>query len=101
MRIELLVDHAIRIRFLSPLARAEIGRILDHRDELSGNEYVALARLEEAIQTGRVNAPSSKQFHNLMEKLVWEEALAQLSPDGGRPRVDVDFGDPPGVVYPR
>jgi hypothetical protein len=77
--IEAIVDQALQDGYLTPAMEAEVGRICDSAFELSVEEYMSLDRLMGALLTGDVIAVPRKQFINVMEELVLNEAVSRVA----------------------
>lgn len=79
MRIEQIVEKALKDGYLTPLMESEVGRLCDTASELSIEEYMALDKLMGALLSGEVVTVARKQFINVMEELVLSEAYDQVS----------------------
>ncbi len=93
MRIEEIVEQALRNGYLTPTMEAEVGRICDNAAELSVEEYMALDQLMGALLTGQVMAVPRKQFINVMEELVLTEAITRVSAIEATGEQALDLGD--------
>lgn len=91
--IESIVEQALQDGYLTPAMEAEVGRICDSSFELSVEEYMALDRLMGALLTGEVVAVPRKQFINVMEELVLDEAVARVAEIEANSNKVLDLGD--------
>ena len=93
MKIEEIVEQALKDGYLTPNMESEVGRICDTASELSIEEYMALDQLMGALLTGEVVAVPRKQFINVMEELVLSEAVARTAEIETTSDCNLDVGD--------
>jgi hypothetical protein len=93
MSIQQIVEQALQEGYLTPSMEAEVGSVCDSAGELSIEEYRALDRLMGALLTGEVIGVPRKQFINVMEELVIEEAIAWAGEIERVARDTPDIGD--------
>ncbi len=79
MTIQEIVQQALAEGYLTPQMEAKISRICETTTELSPEEYAVLDELMSALLEGRVSASYRKQFINVMEELVLNEALTLIT----------------------
>lgn len=79
MNIIDVIDKSIELGHLTPAMSSLIDKFLAHDDELKPEEWSALKRLMEALETGEVVELARKQFINVMEEMVLEETLHQAA----------------------
>ncbi|HAN45148.1 MAG TPA: competence protein ComFB [Cyanobacteria bacterium UBA8156] len=88
-----IVEQAFADGYLTPAMEAEVGRICDSALDLSPEDYMALDRLMGALLSGEVVAVPRKQFINVMEELVLNEAVARVAEIESSSERVVDLGD--------
>ncbi len=88
-----IVEQAFADGYLTPAMEAEVGRICDSALDLSPEDYMALDRLMGALLSGEVVAVPRKQFINVMEELVLNEAMARLAEIEASSERILDLGD--------
>lgn len=77
--IHTLVEQALQTGQLPPAAELEIHTLCRDTTTLSLQDYMALDRLKQALQSQTVQAMPRGQFINVMEQVLIEEALRQLA----------------------
>lgn len=95
LAIEQCVDEALRLGFLTPALEAGINQVCDQATALSELQKIALKRLIGALRSGEVIVMPRQQLFNLMEELVFSEAIAQVSAFELREEVTLDL---PAIV---
>ncbi|AZB72816.1 late competence development ComFB family protein [Synechococcus elongatus] len=93
--LEQCVDEALRLGFLTPALEAGVNRICEQATALSELQQLALRRLIGALRSGEVIVMPRQQLFNLMEELVFSEAIAQVSAFELREDVTLDL---PAIV---
>lgn len=93
LSVDMLINQAIQSGQLSPAIELEIHTLCDSAHELSLEDYMALDRLRQALQTNKIQMMPRKQFINVMETIVMEEALRQLAQSGPPQLEGLDLGD--------
>ncbi|MGQ9864780.1 MAG: late competence development ComFB family protein [Pseudanabaenaceae cyanobacterium] len=88
-----IVEQAFAEGYLTPAMEAEVGRICDSALDLSPEDYMALDRLMGGLLNGEVVAIPRKQFINVMEELVLNEAVARVAEIESSSERVVDLGD--------
>jgi uncharacterized protein (UPF0297 family) len=79
MKIQEIVEQALKNGYLTPSMEAEVGKICETATELSVEEYMALDQLMGALLSGDIVAMPRKHFINVMEELVLSEALTRIA----------------------
>ncbi|MEO1591873.1 MAG: late competence development ComFB family protein [Cyanobacteria bacterium J06632_22] len=90
LTISSLVDQALQTGKLLPATELEIYTVCNTAAELSLQDYMALDRLRQALQSGAVQALPRGPFVNIMEEMLLEETLRQL---GQQPTANLDTLD--------
>ncbi|EAZ91541.1 late competence development ComFB family protein [Crocosphaera chwakensis] len=93
MSIQKIVENALQDGYLTPIMEEEVGRICESATDLPMEEYMALDRLMGALLTGEVKAVARKQFINVMEELVLNEAINQVAEQESKESCHLDIGD--------
>ncbi|BAD80360.1 hypothetical protein syc2170_d [Synechococcus elongatus PCC 6301] len=93
--LEQCVDEALRLGFLTPALEASVNQVCDQATALSELQQLALRRLISALRSGEVIVVPRQQLFNLMEELVFSEAIAQVSAFELREEVTLDL---PAIV---
>ncbi len=88
-----IVEQAFADGYLTPAMEAEVGRVCDSALDLSPEDYMALDRLMGALLSGEVVAVPRKQFINVMEDLVLNEAVARVAEIESSSERVIDLGD--------
>ncbi len=88
-----IVEQAFADGYLTPAMEAEVGRVCDSALDLSPEDYMALDRLMGALLSGEVVAVPRKQFINVMEELVLNEAVARVAEIEASSERVIDLGD--------
>ena len=79
MNIKHIVDRALKDGYLTPAMESSVGQICEDASELSLEEFMALDRLMGALLEGEVVSRPRKEFINVMEELVNEEAISRVA----------------------
>ena len=79
MRINEIVEQALKSGYLTPTMEAEVSRVCETSKDLSADEYMALDKLMGALLTGELVAMPRKQFINVMEELVVSEVISRVA----------------------
>lgn len=93
--LEQCVDEALRLGFLTPALEAGVNQVCEQATALSELQQLALRRLIGALRSGEVIVMPRQQLFNLMEELVFSEAIAQVSAFELREEVTLDL---PAIV---
>lgn len=93
MSIQTIINNALKEGYLTPAMEEELGRLCESAAELPLNEYMALDRLMGALLTGEIKAIPRKQFINVMEELVINEAIQRITELASKQPCDLDVGD--------
>lgn len=93
--LEQCVDEALRLGFLTPALEAGVNQVCEQATALSELQQIALKRLIGALRSGEVIVMPRQQLFNLMEELVFSEAIAQVSAFELREDVTLDL---PAIV---
>ncbi|NJK60830.1 MAG: late competence development ComFB family protein [Oscillatoriales cyanobacterium SM2_1_8] len=88
-----IVEQAFADGYLTPAMEAEVGRVCDSALDLSPEDYMALDRLMGGLLSGEVVAVPRKQFINVMEELVLNEAVARVAEIESSSERMLDLGD--------
>lgn len=93
MSIEKIVEQALQDGYLTASMEAEVERFCNTVSEPSIEEYMDLDRLMGALLTGEVVVKPRKQFINVMEELVLNEAIARVAEIEATSETTLDVGD--------
>jgi len=93
MTIQEIVEQALAEGYLTPAMEGEINQICETKTDLSAAEYAALDELMSALLAGKVVVSHRKQFINVMEELVLNEALMLIAEIEMASNQSIDIGD--------
>jgi len=97
VNIRQIVQEAFTRGYLAPANQARLERQCDSAEEVSGDDYLALQRLQKAMASGEIVAFQRKDFRNVMEELVETEAVLQVASLGADAARAMNLGD--AVAY--
>ncbi len=103
MKIQHIADKALKDGFLTPAMEFEVNKIVDSdsASQLSLEEYLALDQIMRGLLEGEIVCRSRKQFINVMEQLVLEEASVRVAEMQPLTDSKLDIGDIAGYALNR
>lgn len=91
--LEQMVDRVLQDEYLTPETESQLKRLLSHKQELSIEDYMALDRMMEELLAVKGKTLTRKQYVNIMEELVMEQAIAHVLEHYHHHKTFIDVGE--------